>query len=143
MLTPQEELKANRTARLQRYGVSLSGVISYHLHGHGRLDQNCGIIIMLFIFSDLCSLSKYRFMLLNVLIKNTLHMRNEIRLRAYKEMNIRTNKDAKLQRICTDRRENFHCNMAHISSLVNNILIHTCAHRETITDKYAHKETNT
>jgi hypothetical protein len=48
MLTPQEDLKANRTAHLQRYGVSLSGVISYHLHGRGRLDQNCGIIIMLY-----------------------------------------------------------------------------------------------
>ena len=80
MLTPQEELKTNRTARLQRYGVSLSGVISYRLHGHGKLDQNCGIIIILFIFSDLLSLSKYLFVLLNVLIKNTLHIRNEIRL---------------------------------------------------------------
>lgn len=78
MLTPQEELKANRTARLQRYGVSLSGVISYHLHGHGRLDQNCGIIIMLFIFSDLCYQNIV--LLFNVLIKNTLHVRNEIRL---------------------------------------------------------------
>jgi hypothetical protein len=69
MLTPQEDLKANRTARLQRYGVSLSGVISYHLHGHGRLDQNCGIIIMLFIFCDLCSLLVFW----NVLIINTTH----------------------------------------------------------------------
>lgn len=76
MLTSQEELKANRTARLQRYGVSLSGVISYHLHGHGGLDQNCGIIIMLFKLSDLYCLSKYHFLLLNVLIKNTLHIRN-------------------------------------------------------------------
>ncbi|XP_021918069.1 spondin-1-like isoform X3 [Zootermopsis nevadensis] len=37
----KEELKANRTARLHHYGVSLSGVISYRLHGHGRLDQKC------------------------------------------------------------------------------------------------------
>ena len=59
-------------------------------------------------------------------------------------MNIRTNKDAKLQRLCTDRSENFHCNMAHISSFVSNILLHTCAQRETIMDKHAHKEgTNT
>jgi len=99
---------------------------------------------MLFIFSDLCSLSKYCFVSLNVLNKNSLHIRNEIRLRVYKEMNIRTNKDAKLQIICTDKSENFHCNMAHISSLVNNIFIHTCAHTETITDKREHKEeTNT
>jgi len=78
--------------------------------------------------------------LFNVLIKNTLHVRNEIRLWAYKEMNIRRNKDAKLQRICTNKSENFHCNMAQISSLVNNIFIHTCAHRETITEKHKHKE---
>ncbi|XP_023721830.1 spondin-1 isoform X3 [Cryptotermes secundus] len=37
----KEDLKANRTAHLQHYGVSLSGVISYRLHGRGRLDQNC------------------------------------------------------------------------------------------------------
>lgn len=79
MLTPQEDLKANRTARLQRYGVSLSGVISYHLHGHGRLDQNCGIIIMLFIFCKLCSLSKCNSVFLDVIIINTLHVINEVR----------------------------------------------------------------
>ncbi|XP_069679173.1 spondin-1-like isoform X2 [Periplaneta americana] len=37
----KEDLRANRTARLQQYGVSLSGVISYNLQGSGRLDQNC------------------------------------------------------------------------------------------------------
>jgi hypothetical protein len=86
---------------------------------------------------------KVSFCVVEHLNKNTLHIRSEIRLWAYKEINIRTNKNAKLQRIFPDKSENFHCNVAHISCLVN-IVIHTCAHRETITDKHEHKEgTNT
>lgn len=64
MLTPQEDLKANRTARLHHYGVSLSGVISYRLHGHGRLDQKCGIKIIICIFNDFIYCSEFIFCIL-------------------------------------------------------------------------------
>jgi hypothetical protein len=67
MLTPQEDLKANRTARLQHYGVSLSGVISYRLHGRGKLDQNCGIKVMTCIFRDFI----YCFEIMFVYARNT------------------------------------------------------------------------